>query len=320
MPSLKIGNFDGWVPTRVQSHDGHLQLHWMRLGKIRYAESFFDNAISRSLSGFRHGIERRITSMDEFADAFSPDLATEPSGFIFHLSRCGSTLASQLLSTLAGSTVISEAPPIDAVLRANLHDATITEEQRIHWLRAVLAALRHSGVGTRHFFVKFDAWNTLELPLIRRAYPSVPWIFVCREPLEVLRSHAKIPGSHMVQGVIEPETYGWRQPVPIATQTEYGAAVLLAICNAALSAMQGVGGGRVVDYGRLPAAMWTDLPHLFGIVPSEEETGRMKHASQYDAKHPSEHFRRADSIPFPPLSSATSEQLALSYSRLLACQ
>ena len=40
-----------------------------------------------------------------------------PSGFIFHMSRCGSTVISQMLAALAEHVVVSEAGPIDALAR-----------------------------------------------------------------------------------------------------------------------------------------------------------------------------------------------------------
>jgi hypothetical protein len=156
--------------------------------------------------------------------------------------------------------------------------------------------------------------------LIRRAFPSVPWIFVYREPSEVLRSHARIAGSHMVQGVIEPEVYGWSGSQPQGGQLEYGAAVLTSICDAAYSALHNVGGGRVLDYAGLPDAVWSNLPEFFGITPTLEEIEHMKLASRHDAKSPSETFRRADLAPTAPLAPATAQRLAHSYLRLSACQ
>ena len=41
-----------------------------------------------------------------------------PSGFIFHMSRCGSTLAARMLAASPRNIVLSEADPIDYVLRA----------------------------------------------------------------------------------------------------------------------------------------------------------------------------------------------------------
>ena len=32
----------------------------------------------------------------------------------------------------------------------------------------------------RALFLKLDAWHTLELPLLQRAFPGVPWVFLYR--------------------------------------------------------------------------------------------------------------------------------------------
>ena len=55
----------------------------------------------------------------------------------------------------------------------------------------------------RDYFVKFDSWNTLDLALIRRAFPDVPWIFLYRDPVEVIVSHMRQRGSQMIPGAFE---------------------------------------------------------------------------------------------------------------------
>ena len=45
-----------------------------------------------------------------------------PSLFLFHVSRCGSTLISQMLAALPQNVVISEAGPMDAILRSHLRN------------------------------------------------------------------------------------------------------------------------------------------------------------------------------------------------------
>jgi len=40
-------------------------------------------------------------------------------------------------------------------------------------------------------FFKFQSVLTFSLPEIRKAYPSVPWIFVYRNPVQVMVSHFK---------------------------------------------------------------------------------------------------------------------------------
>ena len=168
------------------------------------------------------------------------------------MSRSGSTLVSRLLAALPTNIVISEARPLDSVLRAHHYDATVSEDQRIAWLRWMVSALAQQRVGDeKYFFIKFDAWHTLELPLIRRAFPDVPWVFVYRDPVEVLVSQLDHRGAHMVPGVIAPSLFGI-DPSTVTTiePEEYCARVLAALCQAAVE--YHANGGLLVNYRQLP--------------------------------------------------------------------
>ncbi len=180
------------------------------------------------------------------------------------MSRCGSTLVAQLLAALPQNIVISEAGPVDAVLRANWHDPSITSAQRIAWLRALLSVYARPRNGEQHFYVKFDSWHTLELPLIQAAFPDVPWIFLYRDPVQVLVSHQRQRGSQMVPGLLPPQWLGLEPAVAgrSGSLDEYGARVLQRVCHAALQHLNAR--ARLINYQQLPAAVWTELAVHFG--------------------------------------------------------
>jgi GNAT superfamily N-acetyltransferase len=78
------------------------------------------------------------------------------------MSRCGSTLLSQLLAASPRVVAVSEAAPIDAVLRRTWQDGSMSDDRRLADLRAIVSALgqRRSGAETqytRHFSTaRFD--------------------------------------------------------------------------------------------------------------------------------------------------------------------
>ena len=51
----------------------------------------------------------------------------------------------------------------------------------LHWLRATLSVLARPRLGERRLFVKFNAWQVLELPPIARV-PRRAVVFLYREP------------------------------------------------------------------------------------------------------------------------------------------
>ena len=168
---------------------------WCYLGKDRFKDSFFDQTVGECLRQPFNLLFRDQTPIDVLGQWNELRPGLSPTGFIFHMSRCCSTLISRMLASLPQNIVISEARPIDSTLRAHFHSDAVTDERRIAWLRWMVSALAQRRRGKeQHFFIKFDAWNVLEVPLIRRAFPAVPWVFVYRDPVEVLVSQLIIGG------------------------------------------------------------------------------------------------------------------------------
>jgi len=56
--------------------------------------------------------------------------------------------------------------------------------------------------------VKLDSWHTIALPLFRRAFPAVPWVFLYATPVEVMVSQLRMPGLQMLPEGIGPQLYG----------------------------------------------------------------------------------------------------------------
>ncbi len=281
---------DGWLPIRIAAQATPPFVDWCHVGTRRFTEPFFEQTIEQCLRHPFSLLFRHQTSLDALPEWQARRPGLPPSGFIFHMSRCGSTLIAQMLAALPSHIVISEAPPIDALLRAPLPGAT--DERRIAWLRGLLSALgqRRNG-GERRFFMKFDSWHTLALPLIRRAFPDVPWIFVCRKPVEVMVSQMHRRAAHMVPGAFSMESPGLdAADAARMSPEEYCARVLGRICSAALAQLRADPGGRVVNYTELPEAVPSSLAEYFQLDCTAAERDRMREAAQFDAKTPSMFF------------------------------
>ena len=198
---IRAQQLDGWVPMRVFWQEGRPLVDWCYLGTRRFAEPFFEDTIGAAMRLPFNLVFRQQTPIEVLAEwqALRPGVA--PTGFIFHMSRCGSTLIAQMLAALARNVVLSEAVPIDGVVRAHFRSPEATEARRRAWLRGMVSALgqRRRGDETG-LFIKFDSWHSLDLPLIRQAFPDVPWLFVYRNPVEVLVSQMKRRGARWWRG------------------------------------------------------------------------------------------------------------------------
>lgn len=270
-----------WLPIQVAADDGGLHVDWAYFGAGPLREPFFEDSIRRALrTPFARLSRYRMTLADFFAQA-EPGLA--PDGLIFHMSRCGSTLVSQMLGAMTRTIAVSEAAPIDSILQLARNAPQPSANQQADALHSIVAAYGRKRAGDeRRYFLKLDSWHALSLPLFRRAFPETPWVFLYRDPVEVMVSHARQRGAQMVPDIVPPSLYGL-DAGDTTDPHDYVARVLATICRAAAGHL-GEGGGLAVSYRDLPEAVFTKiLPH-FGIAPDDDERTIMRRVTQRDAK------------------------------------
>ena len=276
-----------WLPIGVTAASGTLQVDWARFGAKPLRAPFYEEAVRHALSlPFNRSFRYRTGLHDLAAQPLTAESLT-PSGFIFHMSRCGSTLAAQMLAALPDSIVISEAAPIDAVVQLARGQSG---DDAIRALRAMVAAFGRKRSGQeRRYVIKLDCWHTLALPLFRRAFPDVPWVFLYRDPVEVLVSQMRQRGMQMVPQFLPPSYYGIAADES-ALDEDYCARVLGAVCRAVIDCHETEGqetdGGLVLNYRELPDAIGTAVLAHFGIVCSEAERDSMRQVALQDAKSP----------------------------------
>jgi hypothetical protein len=268
------------LPVRVRPREGGAVVDWVHFDGRRLTEPSYEDSVARA-GGYRLGntVSTRLQDLPRAAPH-----GLSPTGFVFHMSRCGSTLAAQMLAASPSNIVVAEAPPIDALVR--LEDETA---DRVALLRAMVAALGQvRNEGETRYFVKLDSWHTRALPLFRQAFPTTPWVFLYRDPAAVMVSHARRTGMQMVSSLVAPRFYGL-DPTGRTWGEGYVAQVLGAICEGALEAYSS-GGGLLVNYDELPEAVWTRILSHFGVVPSAAEREEMAAAAAFDAKSPGSRF------------------------------
>lgn len=267
-------------------------VEWAYAGSRPLAKPFFDQSASLLMQEPFNLLFQQRTPLPVLLDWAAASPGIPPSGFIFHLSRCGSTLVSRMLAALTRNVVVSEAPPVNTLLRA-MERMRLDETERIVWLRALMSALGQKRTGEENqFYVKFDNASTLDLALIRKAFPEVPWIFLHRDPVEVMVSQLDNPAPHMMINLSDAGVPGLSLAEAVQMpQAEYCARMLGAICNAALTALREPDSkGLAVDYRELPDVMWTKLGHHWGAEWSADDLERMRAVVPFHAKNPSATF------------------------------
>lgn len=281
-----MSDWSGWIPVGVDRRDSAQPVLWFRLGAYGFDDAYFSETVARcARHPFNLAFSRRTgyEELEEIAQALPP---ADLSGLIFHLSRCGSTLTSRCLSSIPGTLVISEAPPVDSLVR----DRTMTQEQQVRRLRALARIFAAAGGPHQRQIWKLDAWHTLNLDLFERAFPGVPWIYLYREPVEVLVSHG-VRMSYMMSPANAPDFLGISlvdaMRIPRA---EYCARVLGAIA-APIAEREAIDRDALVRYDELPQALWERIAPRFGMVLRSEEVDAMQRRALYDAKRPHEFFQ-----------------------------
>jgi len=182
----------GFIPINVEHQDGAHRIVWLNVGDYQFTES-----------KFRYSIQR-LTAAHEHHDRFTTDirvLATDdflrdtlyPAGFIFHMSRCGSTLLAKAMARVPQHIVIDEGTPLNDGLWHYFTNGWRTpveaSPENLTLLRNMVLALgRKRTAEQQTYFVKLRSWNVIFIDFIMQAFPDVPCLFVYREPAEVIVS------------------------------------------------------------------------------------------------------------------------------------
>lgn len=195
-----------WIPYQIKHQDNNWIINWLDLADRDIVEPFFDETISICRS--------RMLERSKFASQSSTDFLIEaaadtdsvmPTAFIFHVSRCGSTLLSQALTTHYNNIVIAEAPLFDEILRAQEQDSAIGLEEIEQIFKAAVTMMgqqRHRQ--KKQYYIKFDSWHLHFYTQLRKWFPNTPFYFLSRVPHEVIASHTKRRGIHAIPNYINP--------------------------------------------------------------------------------------------------------------------
>jgi hypothetical protein len=274
MDSLK-----DWLPIRIWQKAEEWRVDWCWFGERKLDQPFFRDAVDEALRLPFNQAFRRETPLSVLCEWQRP--AIQPTAFVHHASRCGSTLIGQMLAQLDEVIVISEPPPLDALLRGVLETAV-----RRAALQGLMAAYGQPRRGNEQkLVIKLDAWNIGELPLLHECFPEVPWMFVYRDPLEIAVSHIRRAGMHMVPGIIGPSSLDGENQSD--SREDYIGQRLGRILDFGLEHCRALG-GLPVNYRELPGAVSGHLGDFFGL--DVVQRSKAMKASAWHTKQPAQVF------------------------------
>lgn len=304
----------GWIPSGLHAEEDRLLCRWTYVGEAPFTEPFFEESLQRC-RGLRENASRFAVLTDP---AFlSPAAAAlpclEPAAFIFHVSRCGSTLVTQLLGEDPAFLTLSEVPFFDELLRARYRPEPLGSLPVAAVLPAALKLHGQRRQGAeRHLVVKLDSWHIAFHAELRALFPRAAFILLYREPAAVLRSQRRHPGMQCVPGLLEPELFGLRaEEVRELHPEPYFAQVLAFYYRAFLEAARRDPRSLLLPYEARMGPAVEALARFAGIELETSHRARMEARSLRHAKRADEAFQEAEAQPIevPAFCQAAFEAL-----------
>lgn len=229
-------------------------------------------------------------------------------GVVFHESRCGSTLVANSLIAMNPThhRVYSEsAPPLAALSLCGGGDGTCTETQGARIVRDVMYLMgRSDRLTEERYFFKIQSAGTKAISVFRKAFPTTPWLFVYRDPVQVMMSHfahgersanclrsrqhpprllqqlAKRRGYQVAaQGNDDDDDKNDAEDLkrPMLSSEEFCAAHLATLTETAAEHIQQSHGlGRAVNYVTLPHILYETILPSWGVTVTNTEIANIQ--------------------------------------------
>jgi hypothetical protein len=283
----------GWMPYKLEKKDGLLRCHWLNAAETPFTEPFFDQTIiNRRTLLSRYIAFSPVSDLAMMREWAGDLMAVEPSAFIFHISRCGSTLVSQLLSTSPENIVLAEVPFFDQLLRLPFKDDTFDKTAVNKLLTDALKFYGQDKTGSeRRVIIKADSWHLMFHKQLRELFPAVPFILMYRRPDEVYRSHSKKSGIQMVRGLLEPQLFGLdAEAVSNIHHDKYIAVVLENFLSKTFEIAEADNNTLLINYHEGPMEIMQLVADFINLPLSEFDLKKMEKRSQYHSKDSYELF------------------------------
>jgi hypothetical protein len=284
---------EGWIPWKLLENNDGLHIEWLFIGGKEFTEPFFDDTIRscKTLPENRKGY-KIISDLSLLHDWHRAIPSHQPAAVIFHVSRCGSTLLSQLLSSDRSHVVLSEVPFFDALLRLKFRKESVTKEGINDLVKAAVDfyALNPATEQPR-VFIKTDSWHLYFYEQYRQIYPDALFVILYREPLAVWESQKRQKGFHAVPGLLEPELFGFEITGELICNFDlYLAAVLESYYKKMISMVASDKKILLVNYNQGMQKIASRLYHLTGVELNNQMEELFTERSRYHAKKPNQIF------------------------------
>lgn len=313
MSAPEIDELRSYLPIDAVIRDGKPQIEWLKLGS-EFKEPFFHDTVARVRREKPH-LRSILTDLDGLLQMAHTTSSRQPSGMIFHTSRCGSTTVANACRALDHSRVIAEPTVVDKLVSRLFTDATVGSKELLYltFIRAAIGLLGPSSTDpTSAYVVKFASPTLLQIKLLRRIWRDVPFLILYRHPLEVavsnlrnlpewMNTHSNPNAAAAIAGVATDDLEGM-------SGEEYCARALGRYYWAADSAADETS-TMLIEYQQLSLQTIRRILEFFGVNPSISEVGRIEESMGLYSKDPSRAFQPDSADKKSSASSLTIEMV-----------
>ena len=232
-----------------------------------------------------------MSSTDVLVDWAKEIGVIEPTAFIFHISRCGSTLISQMLGMQPSNIILSEVPFFDDLLRHGKMQNCMPEI-----LPQLKAAIGFYGAKRnedhQQLFIKTDSWHIHFYKELRALYPATPFFLLYRKPDEVIRSQQKKRGMQALPNYLEAAIFGFDKDEISATPLdEYMGMVIESYLDAFLHILQKDHLAYAINYHDGAMQIVDTIASVTGLSVTDAARLLMEKRAGFHAKFPEQVFK-----------------------------
>jgi len=289
-------SLENWIPVKF-IQDPELLYQWQYFGDKMFTEPFFDETINASKSNVINSkLIRSYSNTDILTDWIKDFEVIQPTAFIFHISRCGSTLFSQMFAELQKNIVLSEVPIFDDVVRYgrknNISEITLNNLKVLIQFYGIKRAAPQTNL-----IIKTDSWHIHFYEELRELFPDTPFFLLYRNPLDVLRSQKKMRGIQSVPGLLEKEIFGFGEEInSITNLDEYMSMVIESYLVQFIEITRKDPLSFALNYLDGPTVNLDLILHNAKIQLTNDEREKMIARAKFNAKEPLEIFSEPENV------------------------
>ena len=180
----------GVIPVAITAE---YRVIWLDVGDYPFKEWKFRYATQNLIE--KRGLSDCFTTDIQLLarEDLELDESQDPAGFVFHMSKCGSTLMAKVLDQPETQMIVKEATPLHEnlwqYLTNNWQNPVAPTAENLRLIRNLIQILgRPRLVNQESYFVRFRSWNIAFVEIIQQAFPDTPSLFIYRDPVKVMVS------------------------------------------------------------------------------------------------------------------------------------